>query len=112
MPDRNTTVVNIHHGTPYDVYVGRGRGSPWGNLYSHLSDGTLAEYKVGSRAEAVAKYEEWIQTQPHLLKKLILLKGKVLGCWCHPAACHGHVLAKLADAVPEPEELDLTWESD
>jgi hypothetical protein len=25
------------------------------------------------------------------------LKGKVLGCWCKPDACHGDVLAELAD---------------
>jgi hypothetical protein len=25
------------------------------------------------------------------------LRGKVLGCFCPPALCHGHVLAELAD---------------
>lgn len=23
------------------------------------------------------------------------LEGKVLGCWCHPQKCHGHILVKL-----------------
>jgi len=25
------------------------------------------------------------------------LKGKVLGCWCHPKECHGDVLARIAN---------------
>jgi hypothetical protein len=25
------------------------------------------------------------------------LKGKVLGCWCSPKACHGDILAKIAN---------------
>lgn len=107
-----TRVVNIHHRTPYDIYIGRGRGSIWGNPFSHLPQGTLAEHRVASRAEAIAKYEEWILTQPHLLRKLILLKGKVLGCWCKPAACHGDILARLADAQPDPEDLGIVLAED
>lgn len=81
---------------PYDVYVGR--GSKWGNIYSHKS-GTTAEIIVATREEAVEKYREWIMTQPSLLADLHELKGKVLGCWCGPRqACHGKVLAELADA--------------
>jgi len=30
-----------------------------------------------------------------LLESLGELKGKVLGCWCHPAPCHGHDLVQL-----------------
>ena len=33
-----------------------------------------------------------------LLAQLHTLKGKRLACWCKPKACHGDVLAKLADA--------------
>jgi hypothetical protein len=29
------------------------------------------------------------------------LKGKKLGCWCKPNACHGDVLAELADDETE-----------
>lgn len=99
-----TTVVNIHHKVPYEVYIGRGRGSPWGNPYSHMPD-TLAEFKVATRAEAIAAYEVWLRNQPHLMRQLIQLKGRVLGCWCKPAECHGDVLARLADDLSEPEDL-------
>ena len=53
---------------------------------------------------AIRKYREWIKTQPHLLAQLKDLKGKVLGCWCKPRACHGDVLAEMADALPEGDD--------
>lgn len=78
----------------YDIYIGR--PSEWGNPFSHR-DGTLAAYKVETREEAVAAYRKWILTKPELLKRLPELKDKVLACWCAPLACHGDVLAELAD---------------
>ena len=38
----------------YDVYVGRGRGSRWGNPFKSPRD--------GSRDEVIAKYERWLVT--------------------------------------------------
>ena len=78
----------------YDVYIGR--PSKWGNPYSH-KPGTKAEIQVATREEAITKYREWILNKPELLAALHELRGKVLGCWCKPAACHGDVLAELAD---------------
>lgn len=78
----------------FDVYIGR--PSIWGNPFSHL-DGTKAQFKVNSREEAIEDYHKWILTQPQLLKQLPTLKGKTLGCWCHPKGCHGDVLVALAN---------------
>jgi hypothetical protein len=78
----------------YDVYIGR--PSKFGNPYSHLP-GTLAEFRVATRTEAIAMYEIWIKDQVNLLAALPELKGKVLGCWCAPLPCHGDVLARLAE---------------
>jgi hypothetical protein len=78
---------------PFDVYVGR--PSKWGNLFSHQR-GTLALFRVATRAEAISAYEIWIQTQPELMTALPELRGKVLGCWCAPLPCHAEVLARLA----------------
>ena len=83
----------------YDVYIGRGRGSIWGNPYSH-KEGTLAEFRVNSREEAIKKFEEYLLSNEDLMKDLPSLRGKVLGCWCAPKSCHGDVLAKYADASP------------
>ena len=79
---------------PYDVYIGR--PSKWGNPYSH-KDGTLAEFKVGSRKEAISKYEEYLLQNDDLMNSLSELKGKILGCWCKPPRCHGDILAKYAN---------------
>lgn len=71
----------------FDVYIGR--PSIWGNPFVMGKDGT--------RAEVVKKYREWLLTQPALLSIIHTLKGKKLGCWCSPAACHGDVLAEFAE---------------
>lgn len=80
----------------FDVYIGR--PSKWGNPWSH-KEGTLAKYKVATRAEAIQKYRDWLNTENMSLAfdASRELKGKTLGCWCKPLPCHGDVLAELAD---------------
>lgn len=91
---QKTTVVNVGRGQPYDVYIGRPMpGYPaegWGNPFRIGRDGT--------RAEVLAQYQTYLHSQPDLLLRVRDLRGKRLGCWCAPAACHGDVLARLADA--------------
>ena len=81
-----TSVVHCKKNS-FDVYIGR--PSEWGNPFVIGKD--------GSRAEVVEKYRAWLLTQPKLLAKIKTLKGKTLGCWCSPDACHGDVLAEFAD---------------
>jgi len=96
LPNNSKKLVVHCKKEPYDVYIGR--PSKWGNIYSHKS-GTLAQFKVNGIQEAIDKYEKWLLNNPELLKDLPELKGKVLGCWCKPFhACHGDVLAKLANS--------------
>jgi len=82
-----TTFVVHNKRSNYDIYIGR--PSKWGNPFSIGTD--------GDRSTVIRKYREWIMQQPHLLKDIHELQGKVLGCWCSPQACHGDVLAELAD---------------
>lgn len=95
-----TTVVNKRW-QAYDVYIGR--GSKWGNPFSHMA-GTTALYKVDSRDEAVDAYRDYILhgSGQWLLMHLDELRGKRLGCFCAPHNCHGYVLAELADTLPDP----------
>lgn len=72
----------------FDVYIGR--PSKWGNPFVIGKDGT--------RDEVISKYRAWVITQPHLMKALPEIKGKVLGCWCAPHKCHGDVLIELINA--------------
>jgi hypothetical protein len=97
-----TTVVNIKR-EEYDFWCAR--GGIWGNPFLIGPDGT--------REEVIAKYREWILTQPKLLAQLPALRGKRLGCFCKPLACHCDVLAELADALPvapsrPPRIIDLS----
>jgi hypothetical protein len=82
----NTRVVHCKRAA-FDVYIGR--PSKWGNPF------VIGEH--GTRAQVIAKYEAWLLRQPALIAALPELRGKVLGCWCHPNACHGDVLARLAE---------------
>ena len=81
-----TKVVNKYK-EPYDIYIGR--GSKWGNPFTHIPSGTKAEYVVESREAAIEAYEEWITNgdgKP-LLDQLHELEGKTLGCFCKPKSC-------------------------
>lgn len=80
---------------PYDVYIGR--GSKFGNPYSHIEN-TAALWVVETREDAIRLYEEWIRSQPELMSAVKNeLKNKVLGCYCSPLACHGDILLKIAN---------------
>lgn len=81
-----TTTV-VQRGQPHDVYIGR--PSAWGNPFVIGRD--------GSRDEVIAKYRDYIMGRPDLLARLPELRGKRLACYCAPKACHGNVLAELAE---------------
>jgi len=70
----------------YDIYIGR--PSKWGNPFAIGRD--------GDRHEVIAKYREHLLANPVLMAALPELRGRILGCWCKPLACHGDVLAELA----------------
>jgi len=80
---------------PEWVYIGRPfprqriKGSPFANPFTIGQD--------GSRADVLAKYSQWIASQPELIQQARELRGKVLVCWCAPNDCHGHILARIAE---------------
>ena len=81
--------------SPYDIYIGR--GSKWGNPYSHREN-TAALYVVETREDAIRLYEEYIRTKPELIAAAKTeLKNKTLGCWCAPLDCHGEILVKISN---------------
>jgi hypothetical protein len=102
----------------YDVYIGRGRcprtGEPgrWGNPFRIGRDGT--------REEVIEKYKRWLRDELEAgrihLCDLAALHGRMLGCWCAPAPCHGEVLAAAAEwaqrelaRCPRQEPLNQGW---
>lgn len=83
-----TTVVNLRT-APFDVYIGRagkGQDGKWGNPFS-----------TGTREENIKNFEEYLVNNKELMQDLHELRGKRLGCFCKPKACHGDVLKKYAD---------------
>lgn len=70
---------------PYDVYIGR--PSKWGNPFRIGRDGT--------REEVIQKYADAVVHNAALMAELPKLRGKTLGCYCKPLACHGDVLVRL-----------------
>lgn len=91
-----TTVVNIKAGEAFDVFIGR--PSKWGNPFIV---GVHGESRDGTRKDCIRKYRERLMSKPELLADLHELRGNRLGCYCAPAACHGDVLAELADTFPQ-----------
>lgn len=94
-PSGSTKLVVHCKKERYDVYVGR--PSQWGNPFSDKPK-SKAEIKVDTREEAIACFREWVMGQPEMIERIKReLRGKVLGCWCAPKACHADVLAEIAN---------------
>ena len=85
-----TTIVNVKH-NKCDVYIGR--GTPFGNPFRIGVD--------GDRKQVLDKYKEYFikrgLTDPMFRDKVLSLKGKTLGCWCVPLACHGDVIIEYLE---------------
>jgi hypothetical protein len=84
------TVVNIRH-ADCDVYIGR--PSAFGNPF---------RLGVNTRQRVIELYREafngWIASDPEFRERALALKGKTLGCYCKPEACHGDVIAEWVNA--------------
>ena len=70
----------------------------FGNPFSHLPSSAATVY-VSSRDEACDRHLSWLRKQTDLdveperrdwiLDNLHLMRGRDLGCYCHPLRCHG-----------------------
>ena len=67
--------------------------SIWHNPFKITKDST--------RTIVLDSYEKYLdkklKEKPELINDLLKLKGKTLGCWCHPEPCHGDVLVKYIE---------------
>jgi hypothetical protein len=98
-----TVVVNIHKES-FDVYIGRrGRGQ----------DGYFGNrFRIGhgvSREDTVKRFQrdfiDRIEKDSEFKHRILALKGKRLGCFCKPKACHGDVIAAWLNKM-EPKEVE------
>ena len=84
-----------------NVYIGRAGivfidgvryppfASPWSNPYKVSP--------ILTRQDAIEKYKTYIKSKfgDSFQEELEKLRGKRLGCWCSPEACHGDFLLEL-----------------
>lgn len=94
-------VVNrykVNMDDPDIVYIGR--GSVWGNPFSH-KEGTKAIWKVDSVSDAIKHYREYlwaaIQEGDVTIEMLKALDGKRLACYCAPNPCHGNIIKRAVE---------------
>ncbi len=91
--NQQTTIVNKYR-EPFDIYIGR--PSLFGNPYRIGPD--------GSREDVIQKYREYfyhrLETDPVFKRDVLNLRGKRLGCYCKPQACHGDVIAEYLNNLP------------
>lgn len=80
----------------YDVYIGRPSlfGNPFPLKMERDREQVISQYS--------AYFDRRIETDPGFRRAVQGLRGKVLGCWCKPKACHGDVIARWLDAK-DPE---------
>jgi hypothetical protein len=90
-----------------NIYIGRA-GVVFKNKerYPKKSSDFANPFKIGkdgTREEVIQKYKQFISnkidTQPHIKKQLLDMKGKNLGCWCYPEPCHGNVLLEFIEKL-------------
>ena len=82
------TSVHNKYKESYSVYIGR--PTIFGNPFEIG--------KNGSRQEVIDKYRIYflkrIDEDPEFKIQVLNLKGKRLGCFCKPLACHGDVICE------------------
>lgn len=102
MSDQPTTVVHIRDVNTADedvVYIGRAipraglPASKWANPFKMRGEAT--------RLAVIRQYADYLQSKQaaDILAAISELRGKRLACWCSPKACHGNVLADLANRL-------------
>lgn len=94
-----TVVVNLRNNA-FDVYIGRagkGQDGYFGNPF-RIEPGA-------SRGATIdrfrAYFTERLATDALFRERVLALRGKRLGCFCKPAACHGDVIAEWIDSQPK-----------
>jgi len=88
-----------------NVYIGRARVIFIDGVRYPFEDSIWANpHKITetqSREQVLKLYHEYIEeklkSNPELVKELIKLDGKKLGCWCKPECCHGDILVELIE---------------
>ena len=92
-----TTVINIRGIRCLPPNVAKiDRSTIFGNPF-HIG-------KDGDREAVIDKYNEWFHLRLRdetFTAAVEALRGKVLGCWCKPLACHGDIISEYLNGEGE-----------
>jgi len=87
------TTIHNKYKEQYDVYIGR--PSVFGNPFQIGKD--------GDRQQVVEKYKNYFYNKIHMdeifKNQVLTLKGKRLGCFCKPHACHGDIICEYLNNI-------------
>lgn len=96
---RGTRVVNAETADQWDVFIGCGANgtcSLFGNPFTQLPECNSSHLDQAAVTEdSVARFEEWVFTQPRILSEIWGMLGKSLGCTCAPRSCHCSIYVYL-----------------
>lgn len=104
---KRTRVVNLNFDL-YDVYIGRagqGHNGYFGNPFrKHVTCSNCLQVHQ-TAGDTLPCFESYflkrIQSDSKFRQSVLALRGKTLGCFCAPLPCHGTVIAKWVDSLPE-----------
>ncbi len=121
-PIKMTKVVNINHSS-YDEYIGRGT-----EYRTHMNSRGIQPGEKGwlgnphpigwcdicqtyhSREECIQAFKKdfyrKINNDSVFQKAVLQLRGKRLGCYCKPKACHGDVIKAWIESQPIERKKD------
>ena len=92
-----TIVVNIRK-EKFDIYIGRNKAGVIPNPPDHGCYGNPFNLKYYTREESLRLYREYFNARidaDHVFRDaILLLRGKILGCFCKPLDCHGDVIVE------------------
>ena len=115
-----TTVINIRK-QKSDVYIGRRNcAQHFGNPFS-VKESSVSDIRVGSLTEALNCFHSWLTGTGHhdveperrawIISNLEMLRGRTIGCFCKPKACHGDVYRVLLGELTMDEILPKVEQS-
>jgi len=100
---RPTEVVHVKSGK-HTVYIGRAgygkEASIWANPIK------LKGKSRAARMECLLAFTDYLDGRDDLIARTGELRGKVLGCYCAPLMCHGHVLARMSESECPQDTLE------
>ncbi len=81
---------HVYIGRNMTCYVKGAKQSKWCNKFS---------VKTYGRDKCLELYHDYIIKNNNLMKDIMELDGKILGCWCKPESCHGDILLKIINNI-------------